>query len=814
MTLPKLSVNTSGQIVNTSGIAVPLVGVNTVELEFGSALGGGISQARVNAVTSLLYCNLWRVAINTSWWLNNVLLTDGITHYQPWIQQIIGWIEAAGCYVEIDPTTHFSNLPGSPGPPQDQADGLTEAQEVAQVVSFFQSFIPLYSSDPAMLYNAWNEPTYTNTIDDNNTIINAIRALKSDSLIVVFARDVSNLVSGAKSYTQGNIILDYHFYDSSGSSWQSDFADSTFQTNIAWAAAHSFGLMFGEWSVDYPIAHSNDPQGMADEIAVYGIVKGWGLCYYDERNLLNGDNVTLSADGVIVAPANLMVVQGSGDYHAVILADGPIRYYRLGETSGTVATDLGSQAQNGTLHGGITLGQTSLLTSDPSNTSELFNGSSGYISVPTTGLPTGAAAISMECWINLGNSLPGNYGTMFCMGTNTSGQGWILDINPSNQVEIGLRSVNSVASSTLATNTNYHVVGTFDGTTARLYLNGILQASFTPSAPTVAYGNAYIGTFLDGASVFYQRTCDEVSVYSYALSQTQISTHYAAGAKQLPNDPRWLSVNASGQVVNALGTPVPLVGVNTAGLEFGDGQSYYSQARINAVTADMHANFWRVAINSEWWNSNVLMTDGVTHYRTWIQRVISWIKAADCYVEIDPTTYFTMPPANSGTYCSTYTALGAQPANAISSDTFTRANQSGWGTASDSETYTTLGSTPTLAITSNEGVISSTSTGDTYMQLGTASETDTLGNVRLAVTQTSAAYSGIFLRFTDANNWYRAYIYALGSFRIDKCVGGTITNSGDRHEELYLRHVLPDAFRYRGNDALRPYLARWHVRAK
>src|SRR5437667_11365518 len=87
-------------------------------------------------------------------------------------------------------------------------------------------------------------------------------------------------------------------------------------------------------------------------------------------------------------------------YSSTVLAKSPIRYYRLGESSGTVATDSSSQAQNGTLTGGgITLGQTGLLTGD-SDTAALFSGTAGYITVPTTGFPSGAQAISLECWLS------------------------------------------------------------------------------------------------------------------------------------------------------------------------------------------------------------------------------------------------------------------------------------------------------------------------------------------------------------------------------------------------------------------------------
>ena len=44
-------------------------------------------------------------------------------------------------------------------------------------------------------------------------------------------------------------------------------------------------------------------------------------------------------------------------YDTEILADSPVGYWKLNETSGTTAYDSSGNGNNGTLHGGITLNQ-------------------------------------------------------------------------------------------------------------------------------------------------------------------------------------------------------------------------------------------------------------------------------------------------------------------------------------------------------------------------------------------------------------------------------------------------------------------------
>lgn len=107
-------------------------------------------------------------------------------------------------------------------------------------------------------------------------------------------------------------------------------------------------------------------------------------------------------------------------------------------------------------------------------------------------------------------------------------------------------------------------------------------------------------------------------------------------------------------------------------------------------------------------------------------------------------------------------------------DTFQRANQSGFGTASDGETWNKLtGSSPTLAIASNEGTWTGVTSSATYA-LGANLATDAEALVRF---QMSAAGDsvGLFLR-SDANalNLYRTFVQN-SLLTLGKIIGGTST---------------------------------------
>jgi len=80
-------------------------------------------------------------------------------------------------------------------------------------------------------------------------------------------------------------------------------------------------------------------------------------------------------------------------------------------------------------------------------------------------------------------------------------------------------------------NTWTYLVATYDGTTARLYVNGTLAASGAMSyAPNTAQPlRAAAGATEGSPRYFLPGTLDEVAVYGSALSATRVQAHYNAG---------------------------------------------------------------------------------------------------------------------------------------------------------------------------------------------------------------------------------------------------------------------------------------------
>ncbi len=91
---------------------------------------------------------------------------------------------------------------------------------------------------------------------------------------------------------------------------------------------------------------------------------------------------------------------------------------------------------------------------------------------------------------------------------------------------IGTTSKNSSALS----NGWNHIVGTYDRTTMRLYVNGLADTTLsnTSAIPNTA-DNLQIGRYNDNTSKSYSERIDDVRIYDRALSSDEVAQNYKAG---------------------------------------------------------------------------------------------------------------------------------------------------------------------------------------------------------------------------------------------------------------------------------------------
>lgn len=223
-------------------------------------------------------------------------------------------------------------------------------------------------------------------------------------------------------------------------------------------------------------------------------------------------------------------------YAAAVLADAPIGYWRLGEASGAIADSSGHQ-YSGTVTGGVTLARPGLYASP--DTAAGFDGATGYIWVGDDPLLRVSSQISLEAWINAASfdhAAAGQFPRVVHKGSigNTGYALMAYQIGTTNTANIrieleGLTQPGVTGATTLMPNTTYHVVGSWDGSAIKVYVNGTIDGTVAATGAIPMTNDLLdIGRRPDSQR-YWAGVLDDVAVYDHALTPTRIAAHYAAG---------------------------------------------------------------------------------------------------------------------------------------------------------------------------------------------------------------------------------------------------------------------------------------------
>ena len=142
-----------------------------------------------------------------------------------------------------------------------------------------------------------------------------------------------------------------------------------------------------------------------------------------------------------------------------------------------------------------------------------------------------------------------------------------------------------------------------------------------------------------------------------------------------------------------------------------------------------------------------------------------------------PTSSPTVTPTSSPTSSPTVTPTSSptsSPGAALGTDSFHRANQSLWGKASDGQTWGgDANVSGVFSVSGGAGVVSNTG-GTSYSAVLGPSATDSEVYATGSLSSFASSNFGDVLRWTDGNDWYKAYIDGQ-NLVIQKKVAGTAT---------------------------------------
>jgi len=265
--------------------------------------------------------------------------------------------------------------------------------------------------------------------------------------------------------------------------------------------------------------------------------------------------IVSNESGVTVTSSNaiLNTIPVPSGYPGVVIADTPIAYWRLDESSGSSAYD--AVGGNDGIYHSVTLGLPGYSTLD-SNTAAGFGAVNTYIgSISGTGVNvSGHTRFTLEVWVKGPANQP-DESTIIAKGNGSSGttatEQFSLDVAGGKYRFFTRGSANTFfeADATVGPNGTWqHVVGVYDddGTgngSMYIYINGqqsgtglLSPAGVRASTDPVTIGAKHLGNdpAYDG---YFTGTIDEVAVYRAALSADQVLKHYAAayGASAPPS---------------------------------------------------------------------------------------------------------------------------------------------------------------------------------------------------------------------------------------------------------------------------------------
>jgi len=230
---------------------------------------------------------------------------------------------------------------------------------------------------------------------------------------------------------------------------------------------------------------------------------------------------------------------------------GPVGHWKMDECQGSTAYDSSGNGNNGTITVGASGSQNSLGTcalgvgqsaawgngaSGKRNYSLSFDGSDDYIDAGTAPVFNLTNALSVSAWVKTSSA-----DNQHVVGRALTGSGdhtFLLSVSPDHYNDFIVANGYSFGTADAIEGTKtvndgnwHHLVGTFDGSTLTIYTDGKYDNSKSKSTkPTSNTSLKLTIGKLSGYSNFFNGQIDDVKIFNYALTGTQVKSLYNGGA--------------------------------------------------------------------------------------------------------------------------------------------------------------------------------------------------------------------------------------------------------------------------------------------
>lgn len=248
----------------------------------------------------------------------------------------------------------------------------------------------------------------------------------------------------------------------------------------------------------------------------------------------------------------VLLVTAALSASSALAATGPVGMWKLDEGSGTRVADSSGNGNNGVLSGGA-----SRVPGVFGSSGLGFDGS-GQVKVADNDVLEPPTSVTVSAWFR-SDGTPGAYRYIVAKGANgciTASYG--LYSGPNGGLEFyisqdhGTEYARSPDGGQGVWDGNWHLaVGTYDGSTIRLYVDGVQVASGTAWPGTLEYllpdsNDFYIGNYPGCADHEFVGGIDDVMVWGRALSTSDIRALVSGGGLTTPSQPGQPSGTGSG----------------------------------------------------------------------------------------------------------------------------------------------------------------------------------------------------------------------------------------------------------------------------
>jgi hypothetical protein len=257
----------------------------------------------------------------------------------------------------------------------------------------------------------------------------------------------------------------------------------------------------------------------------------------DEGGLAINDALAAVPDASVIVPSD-SGPSADSPYKTLVLSDGPIAYWRMGISSGSMVRDESGHQNDLLLQGtGHVLRTAGAIHGDP-DTAIRFDGVASYAiaSSPRKFDFPGSAPFTIECWArreHIGDAnadyfqhLMGNL-----VGSPPNRNGYILYVLPSApytsfEYDVPAAEQYGLQGPLSAVSTYAHYVAVFDGTAASLYVDGTMASSKMVTGTIAARTSEFsVGRESASGKYYFSGAIDEIAVYDKALTAAKIIKH-------------------------------------------------------------------------------------------------------------------------------------------------------------------------------------------------------------------------------------------------------------------------------------------------